>query len=145
MPDGRNVEAEVSPKAAPRKGIRWWPAFLILLLATVAAFWARSTYGGHRQDQNIAFANIVIVAFLLLIIWCILLSRLKGRTRWGIVGTALGLIALGAVLFRFQGVTGDLVPVLEPRWNHRTLAPINTGNQSASHKPPSISNEPTNN
>ena len=90
---------EVTLKSRPRKKIRWWPAFLILLLAVVAIYWVRTSYGRHRQDQNIAIANIVIIAFALLIVWCVLLSRFNWKLRWGLVGSALGLIGVAAALF----------------------------------------------
>ena len=128
---------KVTLKITPRKKIRWWPAFLVLLLATVAIFWVRTSYGRQRQDQNIAVANIVVITFALLIIWCVLLSRFNWKLRWGLVGSALGLIGVAAALFRIHGVTGDLVPILEPRWKRQAIAGINTtSNKPLSNSPP---------
>jgi outer membrane protein assembly factor BamB len=127
---------EVTLKSRPRKKIRWWPAFLILLLAVVAIYWVRTSYGRHRQDQNIAIANIVIIAFALLIVWCVLLSRFKWKLRWGLVGSALATIGVVAALFRIHGVTGDLVPILELRWKRQTLTAIETThNKTLSNSP----------
>src|SRR5262249_31060329 len=92
----------------------------------------------HRQDQNIAVANIVIIAFGLLIVWCVLLSRFNWKLRWGLVGSALAAIGVVAALFRIHGVTGDLVPILEPRWKRHGLAAIET-----THTKP-LSNSPQN-
>ncbi len=124
MPDPANQETGASSKTTHRARIRWWPVFLILLLAVGATIWVRSSYGRHRQDQNIAIANIAVITFLLLLLWCILLSRLPGKVRWGIVCSVLLLIGLVPLLFRIHGVTGDLIPILEPRWHHQDLASL---------------------
>src|SRR5438552_5107633 len=111
-------------QSSPRRPIRWWPVLIILLLAMGAALWVRSSYGRQRQDQNIAFANIAIISSLLLLLWCLFLSRLRWKIRLGVFAAVVLLVALMPVLFRIHGVTGDLVPILEWRWTHRTLAPL---------------------
>src|SRR5947208_10797551 len=108
----------------PRRPIRWWPVLIILLLAMGAALCVRFSYGRQRQDQNIAFANIAIISSLLLLFWCLFLSRLKWKIRLGVFAIVVLLVALMPVLFRIHGVTGDLVPILEWRWTRRTLAPL---------------------
>src|SRR6266446_2826941 len=108
MPDGPNSESDPTPKAATRRPIRWWPVPIILLLAAGAVLWIRSSYGRQRQDQNVATASIALVAFLLLLLWCLFLSRLKWKIRLGVFGAVIGLVVLMPVLFRIHGVTGDL-------------------------------------
>ena len=112
------------PPAAPRRPIRWWPVLIILLLAMSAAIWVRSSYGRSRQDQNIAIANIVVISFLLLLLWCLFFSRLRWKVRLGVLGAVVAAGLLMPVAFRIHGVTGDLVPILEWRWQHRALAPL---------------------
>src|ERR1041385_2484869 len=109
------------PCAAPtRRPTRRWPVWIILSLAIGATIWVRTSYGRHRQDQNIATANIVIITLLLLLLWCLLLSRWRRKVRLGVFGAVVVVVALMPVLFRIHGVTGDLVPILELRWAHHS-------------------------
>src|SRR5262245_1003161 len=99
-----------------RRSIRWWPAAIILLLASGAVFWVRSSYGTQRQDQNLAIAGIGIISILLLLLWCVLFSRLPWKIRFSVLGAVFAIMLLAPALFRIRGVTGDFVPVLEWRW-----------------------------
>jgi len=101
---------------APRRPIRWWPVAIILLLAVGTVVWVWFSYGRQRQDRNIATAIIGIITLLLLLLWCLFLSRLRWQIRLGVFGGVLGMILLVMALFRFHGVTGDLVPVFQWRW-----------------------------
>ncbi|MGO8927671.1 MAG: PQQ-binding-like beta-propeller repeat protein [Limisphaerales bacterium] len=103
-------------EAAPRRPLRWWPVPIILALAAGAVVWVWQCYGRQRQDRNIATAIIVLVTLFLLLLWCLFLSRLRWRIRLGVFGGVVGLILPVMALFRFHGVTGDLVPVLQWRW-----------------------------
>ncbi len=127
---------EPSPEAAPRRPIRWWPVLIILALAAATMLWVRYFYGRQRQDQNIAIASIGIIAFLLLLLWCLLFSRLRWKIRLGVFGAVLLLGALTPLLFRIHGVTGDLVPVLEWRWQIRSLPALEGASKTASSRPP---------
>ena len=102
----------------PRRPIRWWPAVVILVLAAGTVVWVSQTYGRQRQDRNIATAIIGIITLLLLLVWCLFFSRLRWRIRLGVFGGVLGLILVVVALFRYHGVTGDLVPVFQWRWEH---------------------------
>ena len=93
-----------------------------MLLAMGAAVWVRLNYGRQRQDQNIALAEIGIITGLLLLLWCLVLSRLRWRIRLRVLGVVLAVMILVPSLFRIRGVTGDLVPILEWRWHHKTFA-----------------------
>ncbi len=108
-------------KATPRSPIRWWPAvvFLVLAVGAVVSVWL--SYGRQRQDRNIATAIIGIITLLLLLLWCLFLSRLRWRIRLGVFAGVLGLILLAMALFRFHGVTGDLVPIFQWRWERPPL------------------------
>ena len=109
---GRNHPAE----AASQPPLRWWPVPVILALAVGAVIWVWQSYDRQRQDRNIATAVIGLISLLLLLLWGLFLSRLRWRIRLGLLGGVVGLILLGMTLFRFHGVTGDLVPVLHWRW-----------------------------
>src|SRR4051812_4665303 len=115
----------------PGRRIRWWPAILILLFAVCAAVWVRFNYGRQRQDQNIAIAEIAIIAAVLLVLWCLLLSRFESKLRLGILFAVLSLFILVPSLFRIRGVTGDLVPILEWRWQRNIAVVQHTSAVSA--------------
>src|SRR5439155_8007773 len=128
----------------PRKSIRWWPAAVILVLASGAIVYFRSSYGRSHQDQNIATASVVLIAFPLLLVWCLLFSRLRWKIRLGIFGAASGFVALLPLLFRIHGVTGDLVPVLEWRWQSRNLPSLEKAAKTVSSRSPAQANQFTN-
>jgi outer membrane protein assembly factor BamB len=84
---------------------------------------------GIRQDRNIGSIIATGVTGILLLLWFLLASRFRPKTR--LVG--LGLVALGlgllVALFRIEGVSGDLVPILAYRWSVRpgSAAPLPAG------------------
>ncbi len=51
-------------------------------------------------------------------------SRLRWKIRLGVLAAIVAAGVLMPVGFRIHGVTGDLVPILEWRWQHRALAPL---------------------
>jgi outer membrane protein assembly factor BamB len=108
----------------PRRPIRWWPVPLILVLAAGAIAWVWQSHERQHADRNIAIAAIGLIASLLLLLWCLFLSRLRWRIRLGVLGGVVGLILLGMALFRIQGVTGDLLPVLQWRWERPSLSAL---------------------
>ena len=129
---------------APWRPIRWWPVAIILMLAAGAVVWVWFSYGRQRQDRNIATAIIGILTLLLLLLWCLILSRLRWRIRLGISGGVLGLILLVMALFRFHGVTGDLVPVFQWRWERPSWTSLAEPPKPASSTAPVQPNQSTN-
>lgn len=98
------------------RGIRWWPALLVVLLATwrLAVVWLGEA--GQRQDRVVPTLAIVGTAAVALVLWLLLLSRLPGRSR---VRLGLGLLVLSGLsigLFEMRGVSGDLIPDIRFRW-----------------------------
>lgn len=69
----------------------------------------------NRQDQ-VTFTMVVLgVALILTLLWLLLFSRLRARTR-GFLAAALLVIAVAsALLFRVRGFSGDLIPIVELR------------------------------
>ena len=116
MTDSSDKDRDHPAEAAPRRPLRWWPVAVILVLAAGAVVWVWQSYGRQRQDRNIATAIIGLITLFLLLLWCLFLSRLRWRIRLGVFGGVVGLILLVMALFRFHGVTGDLVPVFQWRW-----------------------------
>src|SRR5436190_15109732 len=128
MPDPSHPEPNVG---AAQRPIRWWPAAIILFLTICASVFISLFPWPHRQDLNIAIACVVVIPFLLFLIWCLFFSRLKWKFRLGIFSGVVGLILFMMLSFRFHGVTGDLVPILQWRWSSKA-APLLEGGSKKS-------------
>jgi len=102
---------------------RWWPAALVLLLGALSL--ARTWLTGDSIRQARVIETIVVSAgvVILLVAWLALFSRLPRRTRLGGSALALAVLALVPTFFRIRGVTGDLRPILEPRFGRSTALP----------------------
>src|SRR5437588_6161745 len=121
MSDSSKANTSAASTGVSQRPIRWWPVLVILLLQACSAIFVRLFPWPHRQDRNIAIANVVVIPFLLLLLWCLFFSRLKWKLRLSVLGAVVGSILLTMATFRFHGVTGDLVPILEWRWNRRAF------------------------
>ena len=98
---------------------RLWPATVIAALAALAlalTWGARDLEGQRRTMQT---GGTLIVAWLALLVWLLLFSRLSRRAR--LVGSvvALSAVVAFAALFRIRGVSGDFVPIFESRFARR--------------------------
>ena len=96
--------------------MRWWPALLILVGAFVVFAFIWGGDAPVRQMQVVRTALTLIISTGLLLLWITFFSKLPWKNRlqgWGIV---ILMVALSSLMFRFRGVSGDLVPILEPRW-----------------------------
>jgi outer membrane protein assembly factor BamB len=102
--------------AASTKRPRWWLLALIIGADAlcVAAIWIRPAL--QRQEQVIKTAGALLIGTLLALIWLLAFSRLRWRLRLGIAAFFVGILLIPATLFRFRGFSGDLVPLLSPRW-----------------------------
>jgi outer membrane protein assembly factor BamB len=114
--------ADGAPEVSWRS-VRWWPAGLILILSSVAVFYVRVVRDDSHQHRNIHTMVIGILTVALLLIWALLLSRLRWSVRLVVFGGVIGFIGLLAALFEIHGVTGDLVPVIKFRWAHPQASP----------------------
>lgn len=101
---------------APEKGIRWWPGILIAALTVGVFLWVRGQEDWPFQKRNLAVAQLVIIAGILLLVWWTFLARVPKRLRLGVTFGCVGLVLVGAALFRIRGMSGDLTPILEFRW-----------------------------
>jgi outer membrane protein assembly factor BamB len=112
--------------------IRWWPAILIFVAATLAVIWVRAQTDWAFQKRNLTAAPIILAAGFLLLVWWTCFSRARLRLRFGITVGLIGLLALGAALFRIRGVSGDLLPILEFRFATRALPAPSPADQTNS-------------
>src|SRR5262245_5640826 len=102
------------PDTPPRP--RFWPAIVVLAAgaAALAAIWLTGdTMRQVRMLRTLATASLMLVA---LILWLAFFSRLPRRLRLAAAGLTVAALAAFAGLFRIRGVSGDLVPILQPRW-----------------------------
>lgn len=97
--------------------IRWWPLIIIWVLAIVA--WAFIGFTGDLTRQYVVMKSIGtgLVAMGLSFLWLLTLSRLPWVVRLKGSGVMLFLFVLLAALFRIEGVSGDLVPIVKFRWS----------------------------
>jgi outer membrane protein assembly factor BamB len=121
MINSRDQETDHPTEAAPRRHIRWWPVPVILVLAAGAMAWVWQARERQHADRNVGTAIIGLITLLLLLLWCLFLSRLGRRIRFGVLGAVVAVILLGMALFRFHGVTGDMLPILQWRWERPTV------------------------
>lgn len=105
---------------------RWWPVALILALWCAGLVYVWSSEVSIRQEKILSSLSVTAMALVLAAIWLLFLSRLPWKARLGGVGLAALVLATGAATFRIRGVTGDLVPVLEPRWKAQSVLPSPT-------------------
>jgi len=101
--------------------VRWWPAKLILAGAVLAFVFLRFIPRHSQQEFNIHVAQIIFGTIVLLLFWVMLFSRMRWRVRFSVLGLTIGGFGLMGALFRIHGVSGNLVPILEPRWVHREI------------------------
>jgi outer membrane protein assembly factor BamB len=98
------------------EAVRWWPAVMVLLLTAVAlvSIWAMPEL--PRQQRILRSGGTVMGAGLLLSVWLLCFSRIEMRRRLGILSLVCVCLVAVAGTFRIRGVSGDLVPILEVRW-----------------------------
>jgi outer membrane protein assembly factor BamB len=102
-----------------RKPIRWWPALVVLLGAVAGLAFIWFVQERPRQARYIRTAMLLLGTGGLLLFWLLFLSRARWVWRLGVAGGAIACVAAVAAMYEIRGVTGDLVPILEPRWKPR--------------------------
>src|SRR5206468_1377469 len=105
-----------------RPPTRWWPVGIILLLAGVAFAAIRLWPKGSFQERNLWTAQAVVWSLLLLLLWTLAFSRLPWRIRWRSLGLVIAAIGSLALCLRIRGVSGDLLPILE--WRYQAKAEV---------------------
>ncbi|MBX3743840.1 MAG: PQQ-like beta-propeller repeat protein [Verrucomicrobiae bacterium] len=107
-----------------RVRIRWWPAVAIVALVVLRVARVLGGEDTPRQQQVMQVGSALIGGVGLLMLWWMFFSRAPGRWRWYGLAGAVVAVGLGVAAFRYEGVTGDLVPILEPRWKPRARAAV---------------------
>jgi len=102
---------------------RLWPAALVLLLGALSIARTWLTGDSIRQWRVVETIVTSIGVVILLVAWLALFSRLPRRTRVVGAAVALAVIALVPAFFRVRGVTGDLRPIVEPRFGRSSALP----------------------
>jgi len=123
-PEEEKVEQEPIEESPVEIKPRWWPAILIsaCLAIGLTAIWSGS--GDNQQDRVLKTGGILIVSFLLLIIWALIFSRFSKQLRLRLLFSIIGAFALFGACFRFDQVSGNMVPLFEWRWAKRSLPEV---------------------
>lgn len=117
-----NTKMEDQPACRP---IRWWPGACLVLLGLIVVTWTRLQSDWPFQKRNLVTYEILIVTVIALLIWWTFLSRAPKRLRLGVTFVLVGLMTVGASLFRLRGMSGDMAPILEFRWAGQASLPVN--------------------
>ena len=114
------TESESFHDASPRRAMRQRPMVpaVIVLLATavIALLWVVPSNEFARGYQVFYTAFAVLLALGLLGIWLCFLSDLSWTIRGSSLIAAVAIIAVFAGSVRRVDLTGDLVPIIEFRW-----------------------------
>lgn len=102
-----------SPTTNPRP--RWWPAGLIVVLAGARLGWLWTGNADQLQDRVVPSLLTAVFAAGALLLWLLFLSRLPWKTRGKTLLGVFGAVALFVLLFRFEGFSGDLLPIFSWR------------------------------
>ena len=98
------------------KSIRWWPLWVVIVLAVLGTLVTWISDAGHRQDRILLTTMIVIGTIALGILWLLFLSEMRRRAKFISLAAIILVIFLGTNVFEFKGFSGDLVPIFEWRW-----------------------------
>ena len=97
---------------------------MILFLGAVSLVDAWVVKDTDRQFRVLQTVQTTALVVLALLVWLLFASRLPRRVRLAALGGVVALAFLGRALFRIRGVTGDVVPILEPRWARDDAPPL---------------------
>ncbi|MHB1306363.1 MAG: PQQ-binding-like beta-propeller repeat protein [Limisphaerales bacterium] len=131
------IESHPPGSSPASRSIRWWPAVLITVVAIAVVLVLRANDQVPFQRRNLQSLGVAAGTFGLLFLWWITVSRARWRLRLGVAFAVLGLIGLAAATFRIRGVSGDLLPILEPRWVRSVATPAVAGTNGGSGVVPS--------
>ena len=107
-----------TPPAAPppRRGLRWWPAVLILILGAIAQSAAWRSIDDRTTQVMVAWGLYAFEAFLL-VLWWLTFSRMSLRVKlWGFVIGGV-LCAASTRVIRIDDFAGDMIPKFAWAWS----------------------------
>jgi outer membrane protein assembly factor BamB len=109
------------------RGIRWWPAWLIVALAGTGLIYVWFFFDEIRQYKVMLTIAVGLLALLLLTLWFLFLSRARWKVRLlGVLALVLAIFGLTRVV-EVRGVTGDLRPILSWRAGASDAVPLESG------------------
>ena len=116
--------------------LRLWPAWMILGIALTVIVAVQIQDARPFQYRNLFTLGTIVTTLPALLIWWMLGSGVRWRTRWKGLGWITLCAGFLAALFRIQGVTGDFVPIIAFRWSipSQTLAPMTPSEASGTAK-----------
>ena len=114
-----------------KPSIRWRPGIAIAILgASVFLAMRVLDVWPYEQARTGAQLGTFLATVLLLLVWWLFFSRAPWRLRLA----PLALCALGPVLFRHRGMTGDFVPLFEFRFAKNGVAAVVGGKSSVAQR-----------
>ena len=114
MMDHNNEQPDVERPASGAKPalIRWRAVLVILGLAILVLVWIWLLADLDRQRSFLLTVITGLVTALLLLVRIVFFAGLKWRTRLIILAVVIGTVLAVKTLFRIQGVSGDLLPIV---------------------------------
>jgi outer membrane protein assembly factor BamB len=106
---------------------RWWPLIAIWILALGSCVYFAFTSDNNRQGFIMNTIGAGLLSAILSVVWLLALSRLPWRIRLKVFGAVALFGLLGIGLFRYEGVSGDLIPIIKWRWTGAP-ATVSSGN-----------------
>lgn len=100
--------------------IRWWPAVAIVVgvgVVEAAAYYVLGTVMGEKTWQALSLMGSAVLALVLLLVWWTLFSRARWTIRLIMLGAA-AVVGVGfGLVFRVNGVSGEMFPKIAFRWS----------------------------
>ena len=100
--------------------IRWWPAVAIVVgigAVEAAAYYVLGTVMGEKTWQALSLMGSAVLALVLLLVWWTLFSRARWTIRLIMLGAA-AVVGVGfGLIFRGNGVSGEMFPKIAFRWS----------------------------
>ncbi|MCG8460728.1 MAG: PQQ-like beta-propeller repeat protein [Holophagales bacterium] len=111
--------AEEAGSAGQKQALRLLPGWIgriVLALPLVAMLVVRLTQPGGDRGMANGFSMMLAGVFVLLwLFWLLVASGNTWRSKAAVLGSLVAAVALFALFFRFDRMTGEMVPVFVPR------------------------------
>ena len=101
-----------SDNSTRRRPVRWWPLWVIGILAVLALVFVWEFRDAYRQEKNIFSAIISMITLGLMLLWWTFFSRIKWKLRLGVILVVAVMVGIGSQAFEIIGVSGDLIPII---------------------------------